>query len=203
MTTEDTYRTIKSPSKGIFKDRGSKFIGLAYRINSVEEVQQILDSVKKEYRDARHHCYAYKIGLDDNTWRTNDDGEPSGTAGKPILGQINSFDLTNVLIVVVRYFGGTLLGVGGLINAYRNAAKDALSDAVVITELVITEYDLEFPYSSMNDVMTLIKDENLIQNHQVFELNCSIRIGFRKSAEERLIQKMNLIKDLRYTLVAE
>ncbi len=203
MTTEDTYRTIKSPSKGIFKDRGSKFIGLAYRINSVEEVQQILDSVKKEYRDARHHCYAYKIGLDDNTWRTNDDGEPSGTAGKPILGQINSFDLTNVLIVVVRYFGGTLLGVGGLINAYRNAAKDALSDALVITELVITEYDLEFPYSSMNDVMTLIKDENLIQNHQVFELNCSIRIGFRKSAEERLIQKMNLIKDLRYTLVAE
>ncbi len=202
MITQDTFKTVKSTSKGLYKDRGSKFIGLAYRVNTVEEVQQILDNIKKdEYRDARHHCYAYKIGLDDNTWRLNDDGEPSGTAGKPIMGQINSFNLTNILIVVVRYFGGTLLGVGGLINAYRNAAKDALSNAKLITEIILVEYDLAFPYSSMNDVMTLIKDENLRQSKQVFELSCSIRIGFRKSAEDRLTQKLSFIKDLSYKLV--
>lgn len=198
MITPDTYKTIKSPSTGIFKDRGSKFISLAYNVDSVVEVQGILDTVKKEYRDARHHCYAYKIGMDDNTWRVNDDGEPSGTAGKPILGQINSFELTNILIVVVRYFGGTLLGVGGLIHAYRNAAREALSGAVVINKLIKVEYDLAFPYSAMNDVMTLIKDENIEQSQQIFELNCTLRISLRKSAEKRLTGKMRLIKNLKF-----
>ena len=203
MNSSDTYKTIKAPSSGIFKDRGSKFIGLAYNVDSVDEAQEILDSVKKEYRDARHHCYAYKIGLDDYTWRVNDDGEPSGTAGKPIMGQINSFELTNLLIVVVRYFGGTLLGVGGLISAYRNAAREALSNAIVLKKLIKVEYDLEFPYSAMNDVMTLIKDENLEQSHQVFELNCTLRISLRKSAENRLVGKMSLIRDLKFKPVRE
>lgn len=198
MIKSDTYKTIKSPSSGVFKDRGSKFIALAYTVDSVDEVQEILDAVKKEYRDARHHCYAYKIGMDDNTWRVNDDGEPSGTAGKPILGQINSFELTNLLIVVVRYFGGTLLGVGGLINAYRNAAREALNDAVLVKKIIKVEYDLSFPYSAMNDVMTLIKDEDLKQSQQVFELDCTLRISIRKSAEKRLSKKMSLIKDLKF-----
>jgi uncharacterized YigZ family protein len=201
MSKPDTYKTIKSESSGLFKDRGSKFIGLAYRVRSVEEFQSSLEKAKKEYRDARHHCFAYKIGLDDDTWRVNDDGEPSGTAGKPIMGQINSFELTNVLIVVVRYFGGTLLGVGGLINAYRNAAREALEKAVIISEIITQSYDLEFPYLAMNNVMTLIKEENLSQSKQVFELSCSMRISFRKSIEESILVRLSKIKDLRYKAI--
>lgn len=201
MIKPDTYKTIKSESRGLFKDRGSKFIGLAYRVSSVEEFQSALEEARKEYRDARHHCYAYKIGLNDDIWRVNDNGEPSGTAGKPIMGQINSFEITNVLIVVVRYFGGTLLGVGGLINAYRNAAKDALENAVIISEIITQSYDLEFPYLAMNDVMTLIKEENLSQSKQVFELSCSIRINFRKSIEDSIIGRLSKIKDLKYKAI--
>lgn len=200
MSSSDTYRTIKYASTGLFKDRGSKFIGLAYRVRSLEDVNKYLDLAKKEYRDARHHCFAYKIGMDDNNWRVNDDGEPSGTAGKPIMGQINSFEITNILIVVVRYFGGTLLGVGGLINAYRNAAKEALLKTEIISELVMTSYDLNFPYPAMNSVMTLIKEENLQQSNQNFDLDCSIRISFRKSMEDLIEKKLSLISDLSYNL---
>ena len=198
MDRSDKYRTIKSSSTGIYKDRGSKFIGLTYRVRSVENVNDALEEVKKEYRDARHHCYAYKIGMDNNVYRLNDDGEPSGTAGKPIMGQITSFDLTNILIVVTRYFGGTLLGVGGLINAYRSAARDALENAVIITELIMINYELKFPYSAMNDVMSLIKEENLAQSHQNFDLACSLRIALRESLEDRIAGRLSLIKGLEY-----
>lgn len=201
MSTTDTYKTIKSSSLAIFKDRGSKFIGLVFRVRTIEDVQSSLDAVKKEYRDARHHCYAYKIGLNNDLWRVNDDGEPSGTAGKPIIGQINSFEITNVLIVVVRYFGGTLLGVGGLINAYRNAARDALQNNVIISEIISISYDIFFPYSAMNDVMTLIKDEKLHQSKQVFELDCSLRLRFRKSLEEIVLHKMSKIEGLKVEVV--
>ena len=133
---EDTYKTIEKPSEGLFKDKGSKFISFAFPVDNEEEIKEIVQSIKKEHHSARHHCYAWRLGADQLLFRANDDGEPSSTAGKPILGQIQSFDLTNILIVVVRYFGGTLLGVSGLINAYRNAALDAINQAEIVEKLV-------------------------------------------------------------------
>lgn len=198
--TDDTYYTIGKHSKGIFKDRGSKFIGLTYSVNSIEEIKGILDDVKNEYRDARHHCYAYSLGKEDeNIWRVNDDGEPSGTAGKPILGQIHSAGITNVLIVVIRYFGGTLLGVGGLINAYRNAAREAITNSGTVKKIIKKSYIIHFPYSAMNEVMTLVKEKGLEQAEQVFELECSMKITFRLSEEDIVAGKLRLIKDLTFS----
>ena len=142
----DSYKTIKSFSHGIFRDKGSRFIANAYPVADQEAVKPILDSLRKEFHDARHHCYAYMLGRERSVWRVNDDGEPSGTAGKPILGQINSFGLTNILIVVIRYFGGTLLGVPGLINAYRSAASEAIANAKIIKCTVQDYYEITFPY---------------------------------------------------------
>jgi uncharacterized YigZ family protein len=192
----DEYRTIKSKAEGIFKDRGSKFLSKAYSVETEDDITGIIGDLRKEYRDARHHCYAYKLGMTDNNWRANDDGEPSGTAGKPILGQIHSFDLTNILIVVIRYFGGTLLGTGGLINAYREAARDALTNAEIVVRTENVSYRLEFPYDKMNDVMRLIKEESLMQSDQVFELNCSLIITFRKSQEKRIIARLERLDEV-------
>lgn len=192
----DEYRTVKDASTGIFKDRGSKFIACVFRVASVEEVKTRLEEVKKEYRDARHHCYAYRLGMDDDNWRVNDDGEPSGSAGKPILGQISSFDITNVLIVVVRYFGGTLLGVGGLINAYKNAAREALQNNTIITELVKVHLHISFPYESMNSVMKIIKEEQLDQANQVFEIECSLDLQLRESDKDRVISRLKKVDRL-------
>ena len=141
----DTYKTIKSASQGLFKDKGSRFIALAFPLKSVEEVKPILEKIRKDYHDARHHCYAYNIGYENNNWRVNDDGEPSGTGGKPILGQIKSFELTNILVVVVRYFGGTLLGVSGLINAYKSATIDVISNANIVNTDNLRQIQTEFP----------------------------------------------------------
>jgi uncharacterized YigZ family protein len=199
----DEYRTIESLSKGVFKDRGSKFIAIAQNVNSTEDVKKKLAIIQKEYRDARHHCYAYRIGISNDNWRVNDDGEPSGTAGKPIMGQINSFGLTNILLVVIRYFGGTLLGTGGLINAYRNASKEALSKANIILKTINHTYLVDFPYKSINDVMKLIKDEGLEQSDQVFELNCSIKITFRKSMEAKVISRLGTMKDISYRNISD
>lgn len=196
MNEIDTYRTLKSPSKGIFKDRGSRFLAFATPVYSVDEIKPLLDFYRKEYHDARHHCYAYMIGYEKNIWRTNDDGEPSGTGGKPILGQINSKGLTNVLIVVIRYFGGTLLGVSGLINAYRSAASDAISNSEIIEYTVNDYYRVKFPYSSMNEVMKIIKDENLCQSEQIFEMECSIKIGFRLSSKEKILNGLKSLENI-------
>lgn len=201
--SSDKFKTLKGEARGMFRDRGSKFIAVAMRVNTLDEVKEGLERVKSEFRDARHHCYAYTIGHNDDNWRVNDDGEPSGTAGKPIMGQINSMGLSNVLIVVVRYFGGTLLGVGGLINAYRSASRDALENAKIITATIRVEYLLEFPYASMNDVMTIIKEENLEQFEQVFELACSLRVRMPLSSEERVVSRFNLVNDLIITLCCD
>ena len=142
MLFEDTYKTIENKSEGVFKDRGSKFIALAYPIGSENEAKKILADVRKEYHDACHHCYAYRIGADKQQFRSSDDGEPSGTAGKPIFNQIQSKDLTNIFIVVVRYFGGTLLGVPGLINAYKSATLDALNNAVSVIRTINDVYEV-------------------------------------------------------------
>lgn len=193
---EDTYKTIKRVSKGLFKDRGSKFIAIACPVENEEDVKLKLAELRKEYHDARHHCYAYQLGFDKSAYRVNDDGEPSSTAGKPIYGQILSKDLTNILIVVVRYFGGTKLGVSGLINAYRSAARDALEENSIITKTVTEIYELSFDYPLMNDVMRILKDEKLEQLSQKFELSCSLTFSVRKNDGMRVQEKFRKLHGL-------
>jgi uncharacterized YigZ family protein len=193
----DSYTTIKSSSQGIYKEKGSRFIALAFHVSDQEEIKPIIDNICKEYHDARHHSYAYMIGFERIIWRANDDGEPTGTAGKPILGQINSFRLTNILIIVIRYFGGTLLGTGGLINAYKTAAYEAIKNSEIVECTIKNYYKIEFPYSSMNNVMKVLKDDNISQTDQVFGLYCSINISFRLSMKEKVLKKFSAIKDIK------
>jgi uncharacterized YigZ family protein len=194
----DTYLTIKAFSQGLYKEKGSRFIALAYPVNTEKEIKSILENIRKEHHSARHHCFAWILGQSRPTYRVNDDGEPSGSAGKPILGQINSFQVTNILIVVVRYFGGKLLGVSGLINAYRSAAESALKNSE-ITELYIQDYyELTFPYAAVNDVMKIIKDAEAGQSQQKFELECRMIINFRTSARERILNALSRIDGLKY-----
>lgn len=201
MLFQDTYKTIKTSSKGLFKEKGSRFLAFADPVTAPEDVKTLLEDYRKEFHDARHHCFAYMLGFDKSSWRSNDDGEPSGTAGKPILGQINSNDLTNILIVVIRYFGGTLLGVSGLINAYRSASADAVKNAEIIECVVRDYYRVKFPYIAMNEVMKIIKDESLIQSEQSFELECSIKVGFRISIKEQILPRFQQIRDLRLDFI--
>lgn len=194
---EDTYRTILAPSEGLFKDKGSKFIAYAYPVYSEEEIKDIVQSIRKEHYSARHHCYAWRLGHEKLQFRANDDGEPSSTAGKPILGQIQSFDLTNILVVVVRYFGGTLLGVGGLINAYKNAAQDAIAHAEIVEKMVEKQLIIEFDYGVMNEVMKVFKDEKLPQIDPQFDLHCTIKTWVRLSDTSRIESMLLKIEGLR------
>jgi uncharacterized YigZ family protein len=192
----DSYKTINAPSLGIYKDRGSRFLSFAFPLSDTDEIKPIIDLIRKEHHEARHHCYAYMIGHDRTTWRVNDDGEPSGTAGRPILGQINSFGLTNILIVVTRYFGGTLLGVSGLINAYKSAASDAINNSEIIEATVQEFYEITFQYLSMNDVMKIIKEENINQSEHIFDIECRIKLNFRTSAREKILLRLARIEGL-------
>jgi len=197
----DEYLTISKPSEGLFKDRGSKFIALAFPVTSENEVKEILEKLRNDYHDARHHCYAYMLGPEKNMYRANDDGEPSGTAGKPVLGQIKSFDLTNVLIVVIRYFGGTKLGVSGLIHAYKTAAEEALKSAEIIKKILLDYYQLKFEYPAMNEIMRILKEENIEQIDQKFDLSCSITIRFRKADTEKVLSKFDRVEKLKIEFV--
>ena len=202
MLFEDTYLTIKEPSEGLFKDRGSKFSGFAYPVYSEEDVKKYLAELKKLHPSANHHCYAFRLGADKQAYRANDDGEPSNTAGKPILGQIQSKDLTNILIVVVRYFGGTLLGVSGLINAYKLAALDAIQNATIIEKTVDDIYEIRFDYLQMNDVMKIIKDEELKMLSQNFELSCELSFSVRKSNSTSVYDRMSKVEGLEIKYLA-
>lgn len=197
----DSYLTIASPTEGLFKDKGSKFLSYAYPVDSEDEIKELVQQLKKEHYSARHHCYAWRLGAEKTHFRANDDGEPSSTAGKPILGQIQRLDLTNVLIVVVRYFGGTLLGVSGLINAYREAAADALAQAEIIEKLVEEIFWVEFDYLNMNSVMKVFKDENLPQNKTDFDLRCKIKSSIRQSEAERIFALLKNIEGVTITLL--
>lgn len=180
MTT-DYFLTIEKSCTAEFKDRGSKFIAYAYSINDVADFKERLASLKKEHPKAVHHCFAYRLGTDGNNFRVSDDGEPSGSAGRPILGQIDSKQLTNVLVIVVRYFGGTLLGVPGLINAYKAATQGALQAATIIQKPVLIHYRLQFDYTLMNDVMRLVKQFDCVVLKQETQLFCMIEIGIPKA----------------------
>lgn len=177
----DTYLTISSPSEAVYKDKGSKFLAFAYPVSSVDEIKNILAEKRREFYDARHVCYAYMLGYERNTFRANDDGEPSGTAGRPILGQINSAGLTDILIVVVRYFGGTLLGTSGLIQAYKTAAADAIANASIEERIVEKQFVANCGYDMLNSVMRIIKSFNLRVISQRQELDCTILLSVRLS----------------------
>ena len=196
--TSDSYMTIRSVAHGSYKEKGSRFLASAYPVVSQDEVKVIVESIRREYHSARHHCYAYMIGYKRDIWRTNDDGEPSGTAGKPILGQINSSGLTNILIVVSRYFGGTLLGVSGLINAYRQSAASAIENAELIECHILDIYEIRYPYSSMNEVMKTLKEEGTGQSDQSFNLDCYIKISFRISEREKILARLARIEGMQY-----
>jgi uncharacterized YigZ family protein len=191
MLFDDTYRTIDKPCEGIFRDRGSKFIAFAFPVISDADLKNILAGLKSEHPKANHYCWAMRLGIDRSVFRINDDGEPSGTAGRPILNALLSKDLTNLIVVVVRYFGGTLLGVPGLINAYKSATEEALKQAVIIEKTVDDIYTIEFDYLLMNDVMRIIKDDNLIIINQNFDNACSIQVSIRKTQVNITLSKLN------------
>lgn len=186
MLFEDSYQEVVASSEGLFKDKGSKFIAYAFHVKDEDEAKSRIAEIKKKEYAARHHCYAYILNPDKSAQRDSDDGEPSNTAGKPILGQILSNNLTNTLIIVVRYFGGVKLGVGGLINAYRNAAAAALENIVIEQRFVKEVFSVYFQYPEMNNVMRIVKDLNLNVIEQNFELECQLTFSIRKSQSEKM-----------------
>jgi len=194
MTSDSHYNTIERTSVAEFKDRGSKFIAYAYPITGITDFKERLAALKKEHPKAVHHCFAYRIGIDGTNYRVSDDGEPSGSAGRPILGQIDSKQVTNVLVIVVRYFGGTLLGVPGLINAYKTATALAFDGNSIIQKPILINYRLQFDYTQMNDVMKIVKQYGCVIQKQETQLFCSLEFGVPKN---RLEEVLNKLKDLR------
>ena len=192
----DTYKTIITPTEGIYKEKGSKFLSFAIPVSSADEVKEIVKNYRKEYYDSRHVCYAYMLGADRKEFRANDDGEPSGTAGRPILGQINSRELTNILVIVVRYFGGILLGTGGLVVAYKEATTDALDQAEVVEKTVDETIYIVFDYVLMNEVMRIIKDTNAQISSQNFEDQCAMQLSIRKQDAVLLSSKLDKLYGL-------
>jgi len=187
----DYYNTIEKSSVAEFKDRGSRFIAFSFPVSDVNEFKEKLAMVKKEHPKATHHCFAYRIGLDGTIHRISDDGEPSGSAGRPILGQIDSKQVTDVLIVVARYFGGTLLGVPGLINAYKTAAALALQVTPIVQKPVLINYRLQFDYTRMNDIMTISKQFDCLVSHQEMNLFCSLQLGIPKNRLDEVLYRLN------------
>ncbi|MES3018932.1 MAG: YigZ family protein [Bacteroidota bacterium] len=196
MLFDDTYKTIHETSEGTFRDKGSKFIAYLYPLGSESEVRDIINSLKSVHPKANHYCWAFRLSTDRSVFRVNDDGEPSGTAGRPILNTLLSYDITNVLVVVVRYFGGTLLGVPGLINAYKKATIEAINNSV-ITELSIRSlYEIKFEHPQINEVMKVVKEEQLNSVSQSFDTICVIQLEIRQSAQERILARFNKIKSI-------
>lgn len=196
MLFDDTYRTIESPCEGIFRDRGSKFLAYAFPIIKEADIKGILATLKTEHPKANHHCWAVRLGIDRSIFKVNDDGEPSGTAGRPILNILLSYDLTNILVVVVRYFGGTLLGVPGLINAYKSATEDLIKHAVVIEKTVNDVYNIAFDYLQMNEVMRIIKEDELTVITQQFDNSCTMQLAIRKMQVNQILSKLGKIEGI-------
>ncbi len=196
MSEKDFYFTIDKTASAEFKDRGSKFIGYAFPIKDTDEFKERLNEIKKEHAKATHHCFAYRIGLDGNNFRISDDGEPSATAGKPILGQIDSKELTNVLVIVVRYFGGSLLGVPGLINAYKSTAALVLQMSPIVQKTVEEEFYLQFDYTQMNDIMMIVKQYNCRITEQEIQLFCKIKIAVPKNRLHEVRYKLDELRDV-------
>jgi len=197
MLFEDTYLTIEAKSESIFRDRGSKFLGYAYPITSDQDIKNIITDLKKEHPKANHHCWAMRWSTDRSVFKINDDGEPSGTAGRPILNILLSKNITNLAVVVVRYFGGTLLGVPGLINAYKSATELAISEAKIIEKTVNDIYTITFDYLQMNEVMRVVKDDNLLLLDQAFDNSCSIKVSVRQMQVSHVISKLQTLTSVK------
>ena len=192
----DTFLTIKNPSEGEYKEKGSKFLAFAFQVKTEEQIKERLDELRKKYYDARHHCYAYQLGQNGELWRANDDGEPNHSAGTPILNQIKSFNITDVLVVVIRYFGGTKLGVSGLINAYKTATQEALQNAEIEEKIITKIISFSFDYLGMNEVMKLIKEYELEIINQEFTNTCQMKISVRWAIVEEVKAKLDKIERL-------
>lgn len=186
-------KTVSKPSEGIYKEKGSKFLAFAFPVQDTEQIKSIIDEHRKTYYDARHVCYAYMLGEEREIFRANDDGEPSGTAGRPILGQINSFELSDVLIIVVRYFGGILLGTGGLVTAYKEAAADAIRNGEIIEKQLLLPLNIHFDYTLMSEVSRLIKEFDLAVAAQQFENDCRMTFNIPKEQFERVKERFDTI----------
>ncbi|MEE1113278.1 MAG: YigZ family protein [Bacteroidales bacterium] len=199
----EKYFTIEKSVETIYKEKGSKFLSFLYPVSSVDEVKEYLTQLKKKYYDATHHCYAYIIGYDKETFRMNDDGEPSSTAGKPIYGQLQSNDLTNVLLVVVRYFGGTKLGVSGLIKAYKESSAECIALAQIVEKQVKNKYNIYFAYEDMNVVMNILKQNNAEQKNQIFDLNCQIEVLIDKRNTTKFESSIPPVSTIRIEFVGE
>ena len=187
---EDSYKSIAGHSEGLFKDNGSRFIAHAYPVETEEEVRSIVSALRKDYYDARHHCYAYRLGYKGDVFRASDDGEPAGSSGRPILGQIDSNGLSDVLVVVVRYFGGIKLGIPGLIRAYKTSTADAISNANIVEKIASRRFRVVFGYMSMNSVMKVMKDLNLSQSNQQFDMECSLQTVVRLTLVDSFLERM-------------
>jgi uncharacterized YigZ family protein len=199
MLFSDTYLTIENEANIIFKDKGSKFLAFAFPVENDTQIKDALLQLKKEHPNANHHCYAYRLGADKLNYRANDDGEPNNTAGKPILGQMQSNDLTNVLIVVVRYFGGTLLGVSGLINAYKSSAAEVIKECNIIEKFISFNYTISFAFEHLNDVMKLLKQTDCKIIAQQFDNDCEISFSIRKENSEACEEKLKKLNGLKLT----
>lgn len=199
----EKYLTVSKSVESIYKEKGSKFLSFLYPVTSVDEVKEYLTQLKKKYYDATHHCYAYIIGYDKETFRMNDDGEPSSTAGKPIYGQLQSNDLTNVLLVVVRYFGGTKLGVSGLIKAYKESSAECIALAEIVEKQVKHKYNIYFAYEDMNVVMNILKQNNAEQKNQIFDLNCQIEVLIDKRNSSKFESSIPPVSTIMIEFVGE
>jgi uncharacterized YigZ family protein len=189
---KDTYKTILKNSKAtLLKEKGSKFYAYAFSVIHEDDIKNCLDLLKKEHHSARHWCYAWQLGVNYDSYRANDDGEPTNSAGMPIYGQLQAFNVTNVLVVVVRYFGGTKLGVGGLIQAYKAAAKLSLEESEIVQRTINEEFVLKFDYPEMNKVMRIVKEEHILINHQKLEENCEFTISVRKKEADKIFTLFN------------
>jgi uncharacterized YigZ family protein len=201
MKNTGIFKTVANPSTGIFKDKGSKFLSFVFPVSTEQEIKEILVKIKKMHHGARHYCYAWLLGPEMENFRINDDGEPSGTAGRPIFGQIQSRDLTNILIIVVRYFGGILLGTSGLLNAYKQATIDALNKSEITEKFIEDLIEVYFDYQVMNEFMSIVKEMQLEIIRSDFNLNCSVTIAVRRSLSENILENLKKIDNLKASII--
>jgi uncharacterized YigZ family protein len=198
---QDSYLSVSGESRGIYREKASKFIAVSLPASTEDEVKRHLEELKKTYHDANHHCYAYRLGLENQLYRMNDDGEPSGSAGKPIYGQILSTGLSDLLVVVIRYFGGTKLGIPGLIHAYRTAAREALDNAVIIEKVIRIQFKITFEYQMMNEIMKILKDEGVKIVNQTSLDHCEIDFLVRKSHMDKLQTRLSRLRNIKTDLL--
>ena len=203
MEYTDTYKTLQAPSEGLYKEKGSRFLAYAFPVSTEQQIKEIILQLKKEHHSARHHCFAWRLGTDNHSFRFNDDGEPSGTAGRPILGQIQQQELTDILIVVVRYFGGILLGTSGLINAYKLAAAEVLKNALTTVKIIKNPVEINFGYLAMNELMQVLKEFGIEITESHFDLECKVRIMVRKDLTSIVLEKLNKIENLNALIILE